>query len=107
MHVRGSGEAARRVKRGRQSEKKKERLSFFRASPVSRVAICVSRILLDGLQKKERLLVVYSLTGYYLFGEKGWCGDDRLFTVLLFFCKIIEMQRFALRPAILHECQNY
>ena len=26
---------------------------------VSRVAICVSRVLLDGLQKKERLLVVY------------------------------------------------
>ena len=25
----------------------------------SRVAICVSRVLLDGLQKKERLLVVY------------------------------------------------
>ena len=26
---------------------------------VTRVAICVSRVLLDGLQKKERLLVVY------------------------------------------------
>ena len=29
------------------------------APSVSRVAICVSRVLLDGLQKKERLLVVY------------------------------------------------
>jgi len=41
MHARGNGEAARRAKR------------------VSRVAICVSCVLLDGLQKKERLLVVY------------------------------------------------
>ena len=31
------------------------------ASSVTRVAICVSRVLLDGLQKKERLLVVYEL----------------------------------------------
>ena len=45
MHARGSGEAARRAKRGRQPL-------------VTRVAICVSRVLLDGLQKKERLLVV-------------------------------------------------
>ena len=29
-------------------------------NPVTRVAICVSRVLLDGLQKKERLLVVYT-----------------------------------------------
>ena len=29
------------------------------APSVTRVAICVSRVLLDGLQKKERLLVVY------------------------------------------------
>ena len=28
--------------------------------PVTRVAICVSRVLLDGLQKDERLLVVYT-----------------------------------------------
>ena len=49
---------------------------------------------------------ITSLTGYYS-GEQGWCGDDRLFTVLLFFCKIVEIDRFALRPAILHECQNY
>ena len=49
MHERASGEAARRAKRGRQPEK----------PSVSRVAICVSRVLLDGLQKKERLLVVY------------------------------------------------
>ena len=34
MHACGSGEAARRAKRGRKHEKKKERL--FRASPVSR-----------------------------------------------------------------------
>ena len=36
-------------------------LFFFRFSKgsVSRVAIRVSRVLLDGLQKKERLLVVY------------------------------------------------
>ena len=33
-------------------------LSHFALS-VTRVAICVSRVLLDGLQKKERLLVVY------------------------------------------------
>ena len=33
--------------------------SLFRLAPsVTRVAICVSRVLLDGLQKKERLLVV-------------------------------------------------
>ena len=32
MHAHGSGEAARRAKRGRQPEKKKESL-FFRASP--------------------------------------------------------------------------
>ena len=40
IHARGSGEAARRAKRGRQPS-------------VTRVAICVSRVLLDGLQKKE------------------------------------------------------
>ena len=54
MHSRASGEAARRAKRGRQPEKKKE-------PSVTRVAICVSRVLLDG-QKKERLLVVYLLS---------------------------------------------
>ena len=32
------------------------------APSVTRVAICVSRVLLDGLQKKERLLVVYVYT---------------------------------------------
>ena len=62
-HARASGEAARRAKRGRQPEKKK-RDSLFSclshlAPSVSRVAIRVSRVLLDGLQKKERLLVVY------------------------------------------------
>ena len=41
MHARGSGEAARRAKRGRL------------APSVTRVAICVSRVLVDGLQKKE------------------------------------------------------
>ena len=55
-HARASGEAARRAKRGRQPEKKKC-LSHL-APSVSRVAIRVSRVLLDGLQKKERLLVV-------------------------------------------------
>ena len=59
-----SGEAARRTKRGRQPEKKKERLPAFSclsrlARSVTRVAIYVSRVLLDGLQKKERLPVVY------------------------------------------------
>ena len=63
MHARASGEAARRAKRGRQPEKKKRDslsscLSHL-APSVSLVAICVSRVLLDGLQKKERLLVVY------------------------------------------------
>ena len=63
MHARASGEAARRAKRGPQPEKKK-RDSLFSclshlAPSVSLVAICVSRVLLDGLQKKERLLVVY------------------------------------------------
>ena len=34
--------------------------SLSRLAPsVTRMAICVSRILLDGLQKKERLLVAY------------------------------------------------
>ena len=55
MHTRGSGEAARHAKRGRQLFSCLTRL----APSVTRVAICVSRILLDGLQKKERLLVVY------------------------------------------------
>ena len=58
MHARVGGEAARRAKRGRQPEKKKNCLSLL-APSVTRVAICVSRVLLDGLQKKERLLVVY------------------------------------------------
>ena len=60
-HARASGEAARRAKRGRQPEKKKRSLFSclsHLAPSVSRVAIRVSRVLLDGLQKKERLLVV-------------------------------------------------
>ena len=37
----------------------RERRSLSRLAPsVTRVAICVSRVLLDGLQKKDRLLVV-------------------------------------------------
>ena len=52
-------------------------------------------------------IVLWDFFGSYYYGEQGWCGDDRLFTVLLFFCKIVEIDRFALRPAILHECQNY
>ena len=32
--------------------------SYVRVDCDTRVAICVSRVLLDGLQKKERLLVV-------------------------------------------------
>ena len=47
---------------------KKERLLFSclsRLAPsVTRVAICASRVLLDGLQKKERLLVVYFAHGF-------------------------------------------
>ena len=73
MYARGSGEAARRAKRGRQPEKKRPFslalgvVSLFsclsRLAPsVTCVAICVSRVLLDGLQKKERLLVVYART---------------------------------------------
>ena len=31
----------------------------------------------------------------------------RLFTVLYFFRKIVEIERYVLRAAILHECQNY
>ena len=58
VHARASGEAARGAKQGRQPEKKKNCLSHL-APSVTRVAICVSRVLFDGLQKKERLLVVY------------------------------------------------
>ena len=31
----------------------------------------------------------------------------RLLTVRYFSAKIVEIERFALRAAILHECQNY
>ena len=67
MHARGSGEAAIRAKRGRKHEKKKERLFSCRSRPapsVTRVAICVSHVLLDRLQKKETLLVVYLMVGF-------------------------------------------
>ena len=48
--------------RERQSRETRETraAALSRLAPsVTRVAICVSRVLLDGLQKKERLLVVY------------------------------------------------
>ena len=55
MHARGSGEAARRAKRGRKHEKKKERL--FRASPVprhqSRGHLRVSRFAWQTTEKRE------------------------------------------------------
>ena len=47
MHARASGEATRHAKRGRQP-------------------ICVSSVLLDGLQKKVRLLVVYILESTFI-----------------------------------------
>ena len=78
VDARASGEAARRAKRGWQPEKRKQQqkkspdrgrpfslalrvVSLFSCLShlsVTRVAICVSRVLLVGLQKKERLLVV-------------------------------------------------
>ena len=43
----------------RSRETRETRACLSRLAPsVTRVAICVSRVLLDGLQKKERLLVV-------------------------------------------------
>ena len=43
----------------RSRETRETRACLTRLAPsVTRVAICVSRVLLDGLQKKERLLVV-------------------------------------------------
>ena len=43
----------------RRRETRETRACLSRLAPsVTRVAICVSRVLLDGLQKKERLLVV-------------------------------------------------
>ena len=46
--------------RERRSRKTRETRAISRLAPsVTRVTICVSRVLLDGLQKKERLLVVY------------------------------------------------
>ena len=56
-HVFLTGLAARKV----DCEQSLFFFRFSKGSPsVSRVAIRVSRVLLDGLQKKERLLVVYS-----------------------------------------------
>ena len=45
--------------RERRSRETRETCLSRLALSVTRVAICVSRVLLDGLQKKERLLVVY------------------------------------------------
>ena len=73
MHARGSGEASRRAKRGRL------------VLSVTRVAICVSCVLLDRLpgQKRERLLLVYgcpSLRGFRLIESivtVKWLDNDR------------------------------
>ena len=46
-----------RARAAKTRDARNEGLSHL-APSVTRVAICVSRILLDGLQKKERLLVV-------------------------------------------------
>ena len=72
MHARGSGEAARRAKRGRPRF----------ALSVTRVAICVSHVLLDGLQKKERLLVVQqyqAINPLYLSDRLAIKSDDHLY----------------------------
>ena len=58
MHARESGEAARRAKRGRQPEKKKERLSFFvplpsRAISHARGHLRVSRFARRTTEKKR------------------------------------------------------
>ena len=44
-----------------------ETVRAMHAPSVTRVAICVSRVLIDGLQKKERLLVVYLRQGEFAF----------------------------------------
>ena len=49
--------ACARERRSRETRETRACLSRL-APSVTRVAICVSRVLLDGLQKKERLLVV-------------------------------------------------
>ena len=52
-----------RAKRGRQSVKKNIFSCLSHLAPsVTRVTICVSRVLLEGLQKQERLLVAYTET---------------------------------------------
>ena len=35
------------------------------------------------------------------------CVAQEFIIMLLFFCKIIEIEHFVLRAAILRECQNY
>ena len=47
--------------RARERRSRETRETRAAAPPVTRVAIFVSRVLLDGLQKKERLLVVYGI----------------------------------------------
>ena len=51
---------AREARAAAREEKRASCLSRL-ASSGKRVAICVSRVLLDGLQKQERLLVVYDV----------------------------------------------
>ena len=61
---------SRETRAAAREEKRASCLSRL-APSVTRVAICVSRVLLDGLQKKERLLVVYdvviSIGGIFFF----------------------------------------
>jgi len=67
----------RRETRAAAREEKKNLFSCLsRLAPsVTRVAICVSRVLLDGLQTKERLLVVYSTTATLGTEESGHCRE--------------------------------
>ena len=55
------GSARARERRSREKLETRAAALSHLAPSVTRVAICVSRVLLDGLQKKERLLVVYEL----------------------------------------------
>ena len=51
------------------------------------------------VQRSEYILLISRVFGPYC---KFWTVHSPLF-----FRKIIEVERFALRAAILHECQNY
>ena len=62
-NARARGRRSRQTRETRAAAREENRVSLFsclsRLAPsVTRVAICVSRVLLDGLQKKVRLLVV-------------------------------------------------